>query len=347
MTKTKIQTKKIGVLTGGGDCPGLNAAIRAIVKRGAQIGIETIGIKQGWQGMLENKTEILNEKRVSGILSKGGTILGSSRTNPLKIKNGLNKIKSNFKKLKLFALIVIGGDDTLSVAQKFFKIIPIVVIPKTIDNDLTGTDYCIGFQTAVQTATEAIDRLCVTAESHNRVMVVEVMGRHFGWIAAYAGLAGGADFILIPEISVDIDKICDALKRERKKGKKFSIIVVSEGAKLKGKLFSRTERRDAFGNIELGGIGQIIANFIKEKTGLEVKLTNLGHIIRGGSPCAFDRILGSCFGVKAIEMVARKQFNKMVALKGDKIISAPISKIKGQRKVNKEVYRIAEKFFIS
>ena len=345
MIKTKTIKKWVGVLTSGGDCPGLNGAIRAIVKRGAELDIEIVGIKQGWKGIIENKTEILNEKKVSGILSKGGTILGSSRTNPSKIKHGFKEIKNNFKKLKLSALIVIGGDDAVGMAQKLSKLIPIVVIPKTIDNDVTETDYCIGFQTAVQTATEAIDRISTTAESHSRVIVVEVMGRHFGWVATYAGLAGSADFILIPEVVVDIEKICALLKAKRKKGKKFSIIVVSEGVELKNKLVSKTGSKDAFGHLELGGIGEIIANFIKEKTALDVKFVNLGHILRGGSPCAFDRILGSCFGVKAIEMVAKKEFSKMVILKGTKIKTQSLSKIRGQRKVNQEVYETAEKLF--
>jgi len=344
MPKPKL--KRVGVLTGGGDCPGLNAAIRAIVKRGKQLGFKIIGIRDGWKGLVERVDfEKLNENRVRGILDRGGTILGSSRTNPLKIENGIKKIIDNFKKLKLDALIAIGGDDTLGVAKKLPKNFPIVGIPKTVDNDLKGTDFCIGFWTAVQTATEAIDRLHSTAESHHRVMVLEVMGRHFGWIAVYAGLAGGADYILIPETPIDIEKVCQTIRERTRKGKSFSIIVVSEGAKLKGKLVSKTGQADAFGHLQLGGIGDQVADLIKEKTGFETRATNIGHILRGGTPVAFDRILGTRFGVKAIEQVSKKQFQRAVILKGDKILSIPFSKIKGGRKIDPEVYRVASIFF--
>ena len=348
MLKTKSTKKnyKVGVLTGGGDCPGLNAAIRAIVKRGKQLGFNIVGIKNGWRGLVEGDSKILNEDMVSGILPWGGTILASSRTNPLKVKDGLKKISRNFKKLKLNALIVIGGDDTLGVVRSFPKNIPVVGIPKTIDNDLNGTDFCIGFQTAIRTTMEALDKLHSTAESHHRVMILEVMGRHFGWIATYAGLAGGADYILIPEIPIDINQVCKNIQARIKRGKEFSIIIIAEGAKLKEKeIVTKTDEKDIFGHARLGGIGDVVASLIKEKIGIDTRSSNLGHIIRGGTPCAFDRILGTRFGVKAIEMIAKKEFGRVVIFKENKIKSTPFSKISGGKKVDKEIYRIAKIFF--
>ncbi len=344
--KPSKKIKKVGVLTGGGDCPGLNAAIRAIVRRGNQLGFEIVGIRDGWKGLMEGNTEILTEDTVSGILPWGGTILASSRMNPLKVEDGIKKVVTNFKKLKLNAIIIIGGDDTLGVAKVLFKTIPVVGIPKTIDNDLVGSDFCIGFYTAVQVAMEAIDRLHSTAESHHRVMILEVMGRNFGWIATYAGLAGGADEILIPEIPIDIDKVCQNIQARIRRGKRFSIVVVAEGAKLKeGKIITKAEEKDPFGHARLGGIGDVVSNLIKEKTGLESRAANLGHIIRGGSPEAFDRILATQFGVKAIEMVSKKEFGKVVVLKGNQIKSLPLSKIKGGKGIDKEIYQIAKIFF--
>ncbi len=342
MAETKI--KKVGVLTGGGDCPGLNAAIRAIVIRGEQLGLSIVGIKEGWKGMLEGRAESLDETKVSEILAQGGTILESSRTNPLKEKDGLKKVMQNFKKLKLSALIPIGGDDTLGVAQKLPEL-PMVAVPKTIDNDLQGTDFCIGFWTAVQIASEAIEKLRTTARSHQRIMILEVMGRDFGWIASYAGLAGGADFILIPEVVIDMDKICGAIQKKAKNGKKFGVVVISEGAKLKGKTISKTGRFDSFGHPLLGGIGEEVAKIIREKTEIDTRAANLGHILRGGSPCAFDRILALRFGVRAVELVGKKEFGKAVVLRGDKVLAVPFSEIKGERPVNKEVYETAKIFF--
>ena len=337
---------RVGILTGGGDCPGLNAAIRAVVKRGQQLGFIIVGIQDGWKGLLEGKGKILSEKMVSGILPLGGTILASSRTNPFKIEGGPKKVLVNFKKLKLDVLIVIGGDDTLGVARKLTKSIPMVGIPKTIDNDLMGTDFCIGFHTAVRTAMEAIDKLHSTAESHHRVMILEVMGRNFGWIAVYAGLAGGADYILIPEIPIDIDQVCRSIKARIKRGKTFSIIVVAEGAKLKeGGIVTRTGEKDLFGHERLGGVGDLVASLIKEKTGIDSRCSNLGHVIRGGTPTHFDRILGTQLGVRAVEMVFRKEFGKAVVLRNNKIKTLPFSKIKGGRKVDPEIYKTAKIFF--
>jgi len=347
MVKAKSKKlKRVGVLTGGGDCPGLNAAIRAIFKKGKQLGFEIVGIKDGWDGLVEKiNTKKLKEEDVRGILDRGGTILGSSRCNPLKIKNGMRKIVESFKKLKLSALIVIGGDDTLGIGRKLPKNFPIIAIPKTVDNDVKGTDFCIGFWTAVQTATEAIDRLHSTAESHHRAIILEVMGRRFGWIATYAGLAGGADYILIPETPIDIEKVCQTIRERRKKGKRFSIIVVSEGAKFKGKLVSKTGQTDLFGHLRLGGIGDRIAELVERKTGIETRVVSLGHVLRGGSPSAFDRILGTRLGIKAVDCVAKRKFQKAVVLKGNKILLIPLSKIKGQKKVNPDIYKTAKVFF--
>ncbi|PIQ92575.1 MAG: 6-phosphofructokinase [Parcubacteria group bacterium CG11_big_fil_rev_8_21_14_0_20_39_14] len=337
--------KRIGILTGGGDCPGLNAAIRAAAKKGFQLGFEMIGIKNGWKGMLMAEAEILTYDKVSGLLHKGGTILGSSRTNPAKIENGLEKVVNNFKELKLDALIVIGGEDTLGVAVKISKEVSVVGIPKTIDNDVGETDFCIGFHTAVQTASDIIDKIHPTAESHHRVIVLEVMGRHVGWIATYAGMAGGADFILIPEIPIDINDICETIEKRVKKGRDFSIIVIAEGVKIEEKYIVKKGETDAFGHVILGGVGEILAEIIKEKTKIETRAINLGHIVRGGSPTAFDRILATRFGVKAIELVSEKKFGRMAAINGSKIIDVPIEKALEQKRIDKDLYETAKVFF--
>ncbi len=285
--------KKIGILTGGGDCPGLNPTIRAVVRKAINDGYTVVGIMNGWKGLVEKETISLDLNSISGILHRGGTILGTSRTNPFKNPEHLEKVKKNFKALGLSALVAIGGEDTLGVANKLSKHgLHIVGIPKTIDNDLSATDFTFGFDTAVNIAMEAIDRLHTTAESHHRVMVVEVMGRHAGWIAIYAGIAGGADAILIPEKPVDLNEVCDILKKRKQRGKSFSIIVCSEGAKLKDSdLVLKTQTTDAFGHVLLGGIGHVVAEKIEEMTGFETRVTVLGHIQRGGSPTAFDRVL--------------------------------------------------------
>jgi len=340
---------KIGILTGGGDCPGLNPVIRAVVRKGINEGYEIVGIKNGWKGLIENDTVALGMDSVSGILPKGGTILGTSRTNPYKIEEGLQKVKENFKKLGLHALIAVGGEDTLGVASKLIKdgLTNIVGVPKTIDNDLSCTDYTCGFDTALNTAMECIDKLHTTAESHHRVIVVEVMGRHAGWLAIEAGLAGGADVILIPEIVIDIDEVCAVINKRHKRGKTFSIIVVAEGAKFKeGTFILQEEKLDAFGHIRLGGIGEILAHEVEKKTGYETRVSVLGHIQRGGTPTAFDRILGTRFGVKAVELVKNKKFGKMVALSGNKIIDVPIEEATSVLKtVDMEFYEVAKVFF--
>ncbi len=340
---------KIGILTGGGDCPGLNPVIRAVVRKGALTGHEIIGIKNGWKGLAENDTMPLNLESVSGILSKGGTILGTSRTNPYKKEGDLQKVKDNFRLLGLDALIATGGEDTLGVAAKLVKdgIPNIVGVPKTIDNDLSCTDYTFGFDTAINIAMECIDRLRTTAESHHRVIIVEVMGRHAGWIAIEAGIAGGADVILIPEIPVDINEVCEILKKKKSRGKNYSIVVAAEGAQLKdNELVTQEEKLDSFGHIRLGGIGESLAEKIEKMTGIETRVSVLGHIQRGGSPTAFDRILGTRFGVKAVELIINKKFGRMAALSGNKIIDVPIEDaVKELKTVDTEFYEVAKVFF--
>ncbi|MDD5440260.1 MAG: 6-phosphofructokinase [Candidatus Omnitrophica bacterium] len=340
--------KRIGVLTGGGDCPGLNPTIRAVVRKAIHDNYDVVGIKNGWKGLIDQDTIHLDLNSISGILVKGGTILGTSRTNPFKDPKNVEKVKAHFKALKLYCLIAIGGEDTLGVANKLCKIgVPVVGIPKTIDNDLNATDFTFGFDTAVNIAMEAIDRLHTTAESHHRVMVVEVMGRHAGWIATYAGIAGGADMILIPEQPTALEDIVAVLKKRRQRGKTFSIVVAAEGAMLKDySMVLKTEKKDAFGHVVLGGIGQLLAEKIEEATGYETRVTVLGHIQRGGSPTAFDRVLSTRFGIKAIELVNEKQFGKMVCLDGNQIKSVPLTKAVGKLKtVDMDFFNMARIFF--
>jgi len=321
---------KIGILTGGGDCPGLNAVIRAIVRKGTfYYNDEFLGFMEGWRGVLENMTCPLSLEAVKGILPRGGTILRTSRTNPAKAERGLERCIENFKKNGVEALIVIGGDDTQSVSQKLFERgVKLVGVPKTIDNDLSGTDFCFGFDTAVTIATEAIDRVHTTAEAHNRVIVVEVMGRDSGWIATYSGVAGGADVILIPERPFNVDEIAEMLKRRHDRGRFFSVIVVAEGAKVTGDAQaiagSDGAKTDEFGHVRLGGIGNILAKEIEQRTGFETRAVVLGHIQRGGSPTAFDRMLATRYGVGAIDLVHQGEFGNMVVLRGNHIQSIPI-----------------------
>lgn len=340
---------KIGILTGGGDCPGLNPVIRAVVRKACNEGDEVVGIKDGWKGLMEADTVKLDLTAISGILSRGGTILGTSRTNPYKKEGGVSKVKENFQKLKLDSLIVVGGEDTLGVAAKLTKdgIPNIIGIPKTIDNDLSSTDYTFGFDTAVNIAMEAIDRLHTTAESHHRVIVVEIMGRHAGWIATYAGIAGGADVILIPELPVDIDEVCALLKKRHSRGKRFSIVAVAEGAQFKkGTMVLQEEKLDEFGHVRLGGIGERLAGEIEKKIGYETRVSVLGHIQRGGTPTAFDRVLGTRFGVKAVELAKSGKFGRMVALSGNKIIDVALENaVSTLKTVDMELYEVAKVFF--
>ena len=340
---------KIGILTGGGDCPGLNPLIRAVVRKSFNEGDEVIGIKNGWKGLIEADIIKLELSSVSGILPKGGTILGTSRTNPYKKEGAVEKIKENWKKLRLDALIVVGGEDTLGVALRLITegLPNIVGVPKTIDNDLSATDYTFGFDTAINIATECIDRLHTTAESHQRIIVVEVMGRHAGWIATEAGIAGGADVILIPEIPIDIEEVCMLIKKRHTRGKTFSIVVVAEGAQFKDtSLITQEEKLDEFGHVRLGGIGERLGREIEKRTGYETRVSVLGHLQRGGSPTAFDRILGTRFGIKAVELVKNKKFGRMVALAGNKISDVPISEaVKQLKTVDMELYKISQEFF--
>lgn len=339
---------KLGILTGGGDCPGLNPVIRAVVKKAIKNGDEVLGIKYGWKGLLEKQTMPLDFRSVSGILPKGGTILGTSRTNPYKKENGPQAVKNNFKRLGLDALITIGGEDTLGVAHKLYKEgCNIVGVPKTIDNDLYATDFTFGFDTAVNIVMECIDRLHTTAESHNRIMVVEVMGRYAGWIATYAGIAGGADYILIPELSIDIDEVCTSIKKRHEEGKDFSIIVVSEGATFKDEsLFTQEKKVDQFGHVRLGGIGNTVGKLIEQKTGFETRVTVLGHIQRGGSPTAYDRILGTRYGIKAYDLAKAGDFGKMAALRGNEIIGVSLEEATKELKtIDFDIYEIAKIFF--
>jgi 6-phosphofructokinase 1 len=351
--------KRLGILTGGGDCPGLNAAIRATAKTATGTGYEVIGIRNAWQGFISNETWILNSSRTSEIIDKGGTILATSRVNPFQIENGVQQVFDRFEELGLESLVVLGGEGSLSLTHDMYKKgLPVIGIPKTIDNDVEETDFTIGFHTAVQIATDALDRLRSTAQSHHRVMLLEVMGRHVGWIAAYAGIASGADAVLVPEIPMNeerIEQLCHMLKERNKRGKRFSIVVVAEGINLESndileegldpstQKFIATEK----GKVNmLCGVGNVLGGLIVEKTGLETRVSSLDYIQRGGAPVAYDRNLATFLGVKATELAAEKKYGMMATLKENKITSVPLSKVAGKtRKLDPEVYKVAEAFF--
>ena len=339
---------RIGVLTGGGDCPGLNAVIRAIVKRSEKYGFEVVGVKHGWAGMLEREAVPLRYDDVADLLKTGGTILKTSRTNPMKRAGGPETILENMKKMGLDALIAIGGEDTLGAANQLAKRgLKVVGVPKTIDNDLSATDVTFGFDTAVNIATEAIDRIVDTARSHDRVMVVEVMGRHVGWITIYAGMAGGADLILIPEEPFDIEEVADFVKRRTAEGK-ATVIVVAEGASLKNVkgLIAQDKRLDEFGHVRLGGIGHFLAEEIEKRTGAQTRATVLGYILRGGSPSTYDRVLATRFGVSAVDLVKDGKFGMMVSLRGTKIVPVELEKAVAEIKtVDSELLDAAKTFF--
>ncbi len=356
---------RIGVLTGGGDCPGLNAVIRAVVRKGIDAyGHAIVGFRDGWRGPLESTYEELTIESTRGILPRGGTILRSSRTNPFAHADGAERIAESLRTLNLEGLIAIGGEDTLGAAARLHADhgLPVLGVPKTIDNDLGGTDMTFGFDTAVQIATEAIDRLHTTAESHNRVMIVEVMGRHAGWIALHSGLAGGADVILIPERPFDIEEVVRLIHRRHSRGRYFSIVVVAEGAvPVAGTLEVRSavregagsaptgaisDARDEFGHERLGGIGQLLEREIGERTGFETRATVLGHIQRGGTPTAFDRVLATRLGLAAIDAAHAGRWGVMPALKGSRIELVPLGDAVAElRTVPPEEYAAAEAFF--
>jgi ATP-dependent phosphofructokinase / diphosphate-dependent phosphofructokinase len=341
---------RVGILTGGGDCPGLNAVIRAVVRKGIfHYEDQFVGFLEGWRGVVENKTMPLDLHAVAGILPRGGTILRTSRTNPAKKEGGLQRCIDNLKHHQLDALIAIGGDDTQSVGLKLNNMgFPVVGVPKTIDNDLMGTDFCFGFDTAVTAATDAIDRVHTTAEAHNRVIVVEVMGRDSGWIALYSGIAGGADVILVPERPFDIDEVAELLRKRHARGRYFSIVVAAEGAKFAsevsddGSPIVQDLGRDEFGHVRLGGIGNVLAREIERRTGFETRAVVLGHVQRGGSPTAFDRVLATRYGIAAIDMAHNKEFGKMVAVHGTEIVSIPLAEaINRTRLVGQDLIDVA------
>jgi ATP-dependent phosphofructokinase / diphosphate-dependent phosphofructokinase len=346
-------SKRVALLTGGGDCPGLNAVIRAVTRRSLDRGHEVVGVREGWRGLVERKLQPLDERAISGILPRGGTILGTSRTNPFKLEDGVERVLEHVESERLDALVAIGGEDTLGVASRLFEehAFPVVGVPKTIDNDLSATDYTFGFDTALTVATEAIDRLHTTAESHNRVMVVEVMGRHTGWIAVMSGMAGGADVILIPEQPITVEEACRDIQRRHERGKDFSLVVVSEGYEL---TYASGEKRqiaqevaaDEFGHVRLGGVGHFLASEIEERTGYETRVTVLGHVQRGGTPTARDRILATRYGLQAADLVHEGHWGTMTALRGDDIVAVPLRDAVAELKtVPPEFYEAAKTFF--
>jgi 6-phosphofructokinase 1 len=343
--------RTVGILTGGGDCPGLNAVIRAVTRHLDDRGIRVQGYLEGWRGLVDGRSQILQQADVSGLLPRGGTILKTSRTNPFKHEADLAAVLREVERLD--ALIAVGGEDTLGVAARLHSEhgAPTIGVPKTIDNDLPGTDQTFGFDTAVSIATEAIDRLHTTAESHNRVMVVEVMGRHAGWLAVESGLAGGADVVLIPEFPLTIERCAEIVRNRHRRGKDYSIVVVSEGwppthEAGAGEVATQSAERDAFGHVRLGGVGQQLAEALEDMTGFETRVTILGHLQRGGTPTAYDRVLATRFGLLAAQLADSGEHGKMVALRGAEVVAVPISEaLGGLRRVPREYYALVEAFF--
>jgi len=336
------------VLTGGGDCPGLNAVIRAVTRRLHANGWDVVGIREGWRGLVEGNLEPLGPREITGILPRGGTIIGTSRTNPFKLDGGVDRVLETLEREAIDALVAIGGEDTLGVASRLHAEhdVRVVGVPKTIDNDLSGTDYTFGFDTAVFIATEAIDRLHTTAESHNRVMVVEVMGRHTGWIAVMSGIAGGADVIVIPEHPISVDECCDEIRRRHETGKDFSIVVVSEGYELEG--LGQEGDVDQFGHVRLSerGVGAELARRIEETTGYETRTTVLGHVQRGGTPTPRDRVLATRYGLEAADLVLAQSWGRMAALHGDSVVDVSLAEATRELKtVPPEWYDVARAFF--
>jgi phosphofructokinase-like protein len=340
---------KVGVLTGGGDAPGLNAVIRAIVRKGEKTyGDQFTGFADGWRGVIDGTVVPLTSEGTRGLLPRGGTVLGTSRTNPFKVEGGPESVEATIARLRVDALIAIGGEDTLGVAHKLFvRGVRVVGVPKTIDNDLSGTEVTFGFDTAVQIVVDAIDRLHTTAESHDRVLVCEVMGRHAGWIATCAGIAGGAAYILVPERPFDIEEVCESLIQRHKKGRYASIVVVAEGAQPKeGSMVLQSGELDEFGHARLGGIGEVLAGSIRQRTGFDTRVTVLGYVQRGGTPTAFDRVLATRFGIAAIDAVHDGAFGQMVALRDARIIRVPLAEAVGSLKtVDPDLLEAAEIFY--
>jgi 6-phosphofructokinase 1 len=340
---------RIGMLTGGGDCPGLNAVIRAVVRKGEEVyGDQLVGFRHGWRGVIAGETVELTVAGTRGLVHRGGTILGTSRTNPYQSDDGPARVLETLRQERVDALVAIGGEDTLGVAARLADEsgVSVVGVPKTIDNDLAATDYTFGFQTAVQIATDAIDRLHTTAESHDRVMVVEVMGRHAGWIAIHSGIAGGADVVLVPEVPFDIDDVCARIERRHRHGANFSIVVVAEGAlPREGTLTLQSGEEDEFGHVRLGGISNVVQTEIEQRTGFETRVTILGHVLRGGSPTAYDRVLATRFGIAAVDAVHDGAFGTMVALRGERIERVPIAEaIRDLKTVDPGLLEIADVF---
>jgi phosphofructokinase-like protein len=345
-----MESGRIGILTGGGDCPGLNAAIRAVVRRAMPSDLFILGVKSGWQGLIEGDIEPLTRYSVAGIQYKGGTILGTSRANPTASEESLQKVRDNWRKYGLSALIVVGGNGTLGAAFRLYRDhgYPVVGVPKTIDNDIACTDYTFGFDTAVSIATDAIDRLHTTAESHHRVMVVEVMGRHAGWIAAYAGIAGAADVILVPEVPFRISAVAEMMEKRREMGRPHSIIVVAEDARPHADedFLTAEQRAVIYREERLGGIAQLVAEQIESTTGIEARVTVLGYVQRGGTPTAFDRVLATRYGVAAVEMVLEGKFGRMTSLSGTRMVDVPLEEaIATYKTLDPEIYHTAETLF--
>ncbi len=340
---------RIALLTGGGDSSAINAAIRAVVRKSISEGFEVIGVKRGWRGLIYDELEPLFLGSVSGIIQRGGTILGTSRTNPFKIENGVDNILTNLQKHGIDAIVAIGGDDTNGVAHRLADYqVKCVGIPQTIDNDLPGTDYSIGFDTAVSVACDALDKLHTTAFSHHRIMVLEVMGRDAGWIALISGIAGGADTILIPEVPFTLEEIIERIEKRRRMNKDFSIIVASEGAKPKGReeQFVADQKKDPFGHVRLGGIGEWLAKELEEKTGYETRVTHLGHLQRGGVPTVFDRVLATRLGAFAVEMIKEGLFDHMACLCQNQVKAVPYAEaLQGIKQVDLELYELAKLFY--
>ncbi|MBS1494086.1 MAG: 6-phosphofructokinase [Bacteroidetes bacterium] len=345
---------KIGILTSGGDCPGLNAVIRAIVRKASLHNYTTMGIYNGWKGLFDEHYRELDTKGIAGIINRGGTILGTSRFNPFTQQHGKETLLHKVAKDEFDALIAIGGEGSMHIAQQAYELgINVIGVPKTIDNDISGTDVTFGFDTAVTVATEAIDRLHTTAESHHRIMILEVMGRHAGWIALHSGIAGGADIILLPEFKMSINEVIEIIMKRYSRGKLFSIIVIAEGADyIADEMIAMDKERlgnikyDDFGRKRLGGIGNLLAEVVEEKSGFETRATILGYVQRGGVPTAYDRMLGTRLGIHAVEMVTEKKFGRMSALRGSEIVDIPIADaIKVLKTVPPELYEEAKVFF--